>query len=116
VAALALVTLAAARVGDARVWELLQSLARADDEADDLPLDGLDIELFVGGESKYAFFPLAAPVNPSDAYAAAARLDATRAFTQARSLKDEESRAVSLLAAARAALEKGAATRAANTR
>jgi hypothetical protein len=45
-------------------------------------------------------------VSLDQLFAAAARLDAARTFTEARGFKDEELRAAALLAAGRAALEK----------
>jgi hypothetical protein len=49
-----------------------------------------------------------APVGLGELFAAAARLDAARTFTEARAFKDEELRAAALLASGRAALEKSA--------
>jgi hypothetical protein len=105
--ALTLVTLSASRADDARVWELLPALASAANETDDLRFHALVFEFVVGPpEGKFGVVAADSPVRLSDAFAAAARLDAARAFAQARALKDEEMRADALLAAARAALEK----------
>ncbi len=118
VTALALVTLSAARVGDARVWELLPALTAAVDETDDLPFGALNLEFMVGRENgRLSFFALDAPIGLPEVFAAAARLDALKTFTEARGFKDEEMRAASLLAAGRAALEKsGRAPRPAGVR
>lgn len=108
--ALTLVTLSASRADAARVWEPLQALASAANETDDLRFDALVFEFVVGPpEGKFGVVAADSPVRLSDAFAAAARLDAARAFAQARALKDEEMRADALLAAARAALEKSPA-------
>jgi hypothetical protein len=107
VTALALVALSAARSGDARVWELLPALASAADETDDLTYGALNLEFTVGRDSgRLSFFALDAPVGLPEVFAAAARLDATKSFAEARGFKDEELRAAALLAAGRAALEK----------
>ncbi|MDQ5836150.1 MAG: hypothetical protein M3379_05145, partial [Acidobacteriota bacterium] len=96
----------------ARVWEMLQALAVAANEADDLRFHALVFEFTVGpAEGKFGVVAPDSPVRLADAFAAAARLDAARAFAQARSLKDGEMRAAALLAAARAALEKSPAAR-----
>lgn len=109
--ALTLVTLSASRADAARVWELLQALAVAANEADDLRFHALVFEFTVGPpEGKFGVVAPDSPVRLADAFAAAARLDAARAFAQARSLKDGEMRAAALLAAARATLEKSPAT------
>jgi hypothetical protein len=107
VTALALVALSAARAGDARVWELLPALAAAADETDGLPFGALNLEFAVGkGSGRLSFFALDAPVGVPEVFAAAARLDAVKTFTEARGFKDEELRAAALRAAGRAALEK----------
>lgn len=107
VTALALVTLSAARAGDARVWELLPALAAAADETDDLPFEALNLEFAVGKESgRLSFFALDAPVGLPEVFAAAARLDVVKTLTEARRFKDEELRAATMLASGRAALEK----------
>lgn len=109
VTALALVTLSAARAGDARVWELLPALTSAADETDDLPFDALNLQFMVGKENgRHSFLALGKPVGLPEVYAAAARLDALKTFKEARGFKDEELRAAALLAAGRAALEKNA--------
>jgi hypothetical protein len=107
VTALALVTLSAAQADPVRFWELLQSLARAGNEADDLPLAGLNLEFIVGAENNwYGFFAPVAPAKLPEVFAAAAQLDFTRTLAEARTLKDEVLRARATLAAARAALER----------
>ncbi len=107
--ALALVTLSAARAGDARVWELLPALTSAADETDDLPFGAMNLEFNVGKDSgRFSFFALGTPVGLPEVYAAAARLDALKTFKEAGGFKDEELRAAALLAAGRAALEKNA--------
>jgi hypothetical protein len=106
VTALALVTLSAARIGDARVWELLPALIAAADETDDLPFGALNLEFTVGRENgRLSFFALDEPFGLPEVYAAAARLDAVKTLTEARGLKDEELRAAALLAAGRAVLD-----------
>ncbi|HWW74435.1 MAG TPA: hypothetical protein VNZ44_03515 [Pyrinomonadaceae bacterium] len=110
VAALALVTLSAARAADARVWELLPALTNAADETDDLPYAALNLEYTVGRDGgSLSFFALDAPVGLPEVYAAAARLDASKTFTEARGFKDEELRAAALLASGRAVLDSGRA-------
>ncbi|HJQ32932.1 MAG TPA: hypothetical protein VJ866_12170, partial [Pyrinomonadaceae bacterium] len=110
VAALALVALSAARAGDARVWELLPALASAADETDDLPYAALNLEYKVGGDGgSLSFFALDAPVGLPEVFDAAARLDASKAFAEARGFKDEELRAAALLASGRAVLDSGRA-------
>jgi hypothetical protein len=105
VTALALVALAAARGGDARVWELLPALTSAADETDDLPFGALNLELILGKESgRLSFFALDVPVALPEVFAAAARLDALKTLTAARGFKDEELRAAALLAAGRTVL------------
>jgi hypothetical protein len=108
VTALMLVALSAARVGDARLWELLPALVAASDETDDLSFGALNLEFIVGKASgRLSFFALDTPVGLPEVFAAAARLDAVKTFTEARGFKDEELRAAALLAAGRAVLDAG---------
>jgi hypothetical protein len=108
VTALALITLSAARADSMRVVrELLPALVRASDETDELPFGALNLEFTFGAEgNRLSLFALDAPVNLADVFAAAARLDPLRTFTEARAFKDEELRAEALLYAARAVLDK----------
>jgi hypothetical protein len=106
VAAFALITLSASRAGASRVWELLSSLARESNASDDLRWSALNFTFTLGGERKIEFgLPLPAP-SLTDVFAATARLDALRTFTEARALEDEEMRATALISAARVALAK----------
>jgi hypothetical protein len=117
VTALAFVTLSATRADAGRVWELLQALTHAGDENDELPFGNLFLRFFVGpDDNKYDFLALVPPVRLSDVFAAAARLDLTRALAAARSLKGSAPRAHAMLAAARAALEKSSGVRDAGAR
>ncbi|MDT5295625.1 MAG: hypothetical protein QOJ76_2505 [Acidobacteriota bacterium] len=107
--ALALVTLSAARTGGVRVWELLPALVRAADEADELHFGAMRLEFSLGTpDGKLSLSVPEAPVSLPEVFAATARLDASRTLKEARSFKDEELRAATLLAAARATLEKNA--------
>jgi hypothetical protein len=104
---LALVTLSAARAGGVRVWELLPALVRSADEADELRFGAMRLEFSLGTpDGKFALNVPDAPVSLPEVFAATARLDASRTLKEARSFKDEELRAATLLAAARATLEK----------
>ena len=114
--ALALVTLSAARAGSGRVWGLLPALVRAADESDDLPFAALTLEFPLGPGGGLSLAVPAAPVGLGEVFAAAARLDAVKAFTEARGFADGEMRAAALLAAGRAALEKNARAGAATAR
>lgn len=106
--ALAHVTLSAARAGTARVWELLPAFVRAADETDELRYGAMLLDFNIGTSERelWATAPGRA-VGLGQLFAEAARLDPIKTLTEARSFKDEELRAASLLAAGRAALEKG---------
>jgi hypothetical protein len=105
--ALSLVALSAARTDASRAWEFLPMLVGAANESDDLPFDTLFFEFIIGPpDRKFGLDTPDSPVRLSDVFAAAAKLDAARAFASARTFKDEEVRADALLAAARAVLEK----------
>jgi hypothetical protein len=107
--ALALVTLSAARTGGVRVWEFLPTLVRTADEADELRFGAMSLEFSLGTPGgKFSLSVPDAPVSLPEVFAATARLDASRTLKEARSFKDEELRAATLLAAARATLEKTA--------
>ncbi|HYH84838.1 MAG TPA: hypothetical protein VEX60_05100 [Pyrinomonadaceae bacterium] len=118
VTALALVALSAMRADAARAWEILRALVREADETDDLPFEALTFsftlsatntssETFLNAPGVQLSFSVPdRPVSLSDLFASAARLDSSRAMAEARSLKDEITRAGAMLAAARATLEK----------
>jgi len=107
VAAFAFITLSASRAVAARVWESLQSLVRAANDADDLQWGAVNFR-FALGPRKFEFgVPTPAPGLP-DVFAAAARLDPSRTLREARALKDDLLRANAMLAAARTALGRGA--------
>lgn len=106
--ALAHVALSAARAGSARVWELLPAFVRAADETDELRYGAMLLDFNVGTSERELW--VTAPggaVGLGQLFAEAARLDAFKTLTEARGFADEEMRAASLLAAGRAALEKG---------
>jgi len=108
VTALSLVALSASRADATRLWELLPALVGAANESDDITFDTLFFEFILSPEDKIPFaldIP-DRPVKLPDVFAAAAKLDAARAFAEARDFKDDEVRSASLLAAARASLEK----------
>ncbi|HLM56768.1 MAG TPA: hypothetical protein VK422_11685 [Pyrinomonadaceae bacterium] len=103
--ALALVALSAARSASPRLWEVLPALVRADNENEDFPSGALAFWFTLGPEKQRTEF--AAPSEPfslADVFAAAAPLDAAKAFGEARRLEDEETRARALVEAARAVL------------
>ena len=106
VAAFALLTLSASSANAPRVWEFLSSFARESNASDDLRWGALNFNFALGGERKIEFgLPLPAP-SLTGVFASAARLDASRAFAEARALEDEEMRATALISAARVALAK----------
>jgi hypothetical protein len=108
-AALAFVTLSAARAGGSRLWELLPAFIRAADEAEGLTYGGMLLEFNVNAVDRSLWVSAPdAPVSLGEVFAAAARLDTARTLAEARTFKDEEMRADALLASAHAALEKNA--------
>ena len=110
--ALASVSVTAARADVPQVWELVAETARlaADFETRDAfskylfapsdPVTGADIKrlIYVG-----------APIHPEAVFAAAARLDLSRALAEARTLKEPVTRAYALIAVARERLGRAGA-------
>ncbi|MDT7809838.1 MAG: hypothetical protein QOJ70_3651 [Acidobacteriota bacterium] len=108
-AALALVTLSAARSGGVRLWELLPAFVRAAGETEGLRYGEMLLEFNVNAFDRSLWVSAPdAPVSLGEVFAEAARLDSARTLAEARAFKDEEMRAVALLASARAVLEKNA--------
>lgn len=106
-AALVFVSKSLARVGSARVWEVLPALVAAWNESEDYWPDGPQFSLNYGeSRDEPALYTPDEPLKFEDAFAAAARVDFRRALREVRTLEDEPTRASVTIAAAHAALEK----------
>jgi hypothetical protein len=118
VTALSLVLLSTARADAPRVWEFLPAVVSAGNEVDDLAYGALVFEFLLGPKGKEftLYVPDYSSVTLNGVFTAAAKLDATRALTEARNFKDEEVRALALLAAARVAIEKSSGAKPAGSR
>ncbi|HWS56056.1 MAG TPA: hypothetical protein VN228_18090, partial [Pyrinomonadaceae bacterium] len=113
VVAYTLLAASAARSEDARAWELLTELAAALNEAEGRPEDAegcAEIKVETA-ENAFCLQLDEEFTQPEEAFGAAARLDPARALAEARSIKDHATRALSLIAAARAATAGGGAAR-----
>jgi hypothetical protein len=112
VVAYAVVTGAAARVERERAWELLASAVRAANAIEDLSGEESAVELFPvassdeDDEDAVSFAIDADAFRLDELFATMARLDSTRAFIEARTLKGRLPRAYVLIAAARVVLDK----------
>ncbi|HEV3470158.1 MAG TPA: hypothetical protein VG148_12610 [Pyrinomonadaceae bacterium] len=118
VALFSLLTRAAARLGDARAWELLAELASAVNELEARPVSeeepdecpGVRVETAVNSYCVELATPLP---GPEETFGVMARLDLGRALAEARTLKGDFTRAAALIAAARAATARPASAAAA---
>jgi hypothetical protein len=112
--ALALLASLAARLDPARAWELLPEVVRSANAfadalatatpAPDHEADAFSRVLADNGEPSKEIFD---PFPTEELFATMARNDFARALTEARTLTDGETRALALIAAARAAIERG---------
>lgn len=105
--ALVLVAHSAARVGSARVWEILPAIVaesnEVEDDSDAQPRPRLD---YGYPDVTAMLYENEKALNLEDLFAAAARVDFRRAMTEARSLEDELTRANVTIAVVRAAFVK----------
>lgn len=112
VSAFAVLTVAAADIGEARAWEWLRQFTHAADALEDYPGDAVSVteddRRELGGDHYQSFRAALSSYDLARVFSAAGRLDLERALGEARGLRGEVARAHALVAAARAALAREA--------